>query len=207
MKITIYTITECQYSTQEKDYLKAHNLQFEEKNLEANRDFLTEMMAVSNNFAGTPVTKIEKDDGQIIILKGFTQDEFDKALGFVPVTKPIPTPEKPIEEISSSPVPPSPVVPTPPQPDKITSPSIPPMPQTAPNTIPSPLPPIETPPVTVQPIAPPQAPVTQAQSAVQPDDHLNSILNNLQQKAAEPIAPTPTQPPVVANVPNIPDFT
>lgn len=81
MKITVYTITDCKFSQAEKTYLQGKNLQFEEKNLETNREFLTEMLSVSNNFAGTPVTKIEKDDGQVIVLKGFTQDEFDKALG------------------------------------------------------------------------------------------------------------------------------
>ncbi len=82
MKITVYTITDCYFSTQEKEYLKGHNLPIEEKNLEQNREWLTEMLTISNNFAGTPVTKIEKDDGTIVVLKGFTQDEFDEALGF-----------------------------------------------------------------------------------------------------------------------------
>jgi len=82
MKITIYTVPECEFSKKEKEYLKSKNLQFEEKNLEANKDFLTEMLAVSDNFAGTPVTKLEKDDGQSVVLKGFTQSEFDDALGF-----------------------------------------------------------------------------------------------------------------------------
>ena len=81
MKITIYTINDCQYSKAEKDYLLAHNLPFEEKNLETNKEYLTEMLALANNFAGTPVTKIEKDDGQISILKGFTKEEFDKLTG------------------------------------------------------------------------------------------------------------------------------
>lgn len=111
MKITIYTITDCQFSKQEKDYLKSHNLAFEEKNLETNHEFLTEMLNISNNFAGTPVTVIEKDivasggktptdqaskpeekksesgditkkDEKRVILKGFTVEEFDLALGF-----------------------------------------------------------------------------------------------------------------------------
>lgn len=82
MKITMYTISDCYFSKQEKDYLGSHNLQFEEKNLEENRDFLTEMLTISNNFAGTPVTKIEKDDGSIVVLKGFTKDEFDQTFGF-----------------------------------------------------------------------------------------------------------------------------
>lgn len=81
MKITIYTIPDCQFSKSEKEYLASKNLSYEEKNLESNRDFLTEMLTVSNNFAGTPVTKMEKDDGQIVVLKGFTKEEFDKELG------------------------------------------------------------------------------------------------------------------------------
>lgn len=81
MKITVYTTTDCQYSKQEKDYLAANNLQYEEKNLETNKEFLTEMLAVSNNFSGTPVTRVEKDDGAIVVLKGFTKEEFDAAFG------------------------------------------------------------------------------------------------------------------------------
>ncbi len=82
MKITIYTITDCQFSKAEKNYLKANNLPYEEKNLETNKEFLTEMLAVSNNFAGTPVTRVEKDDGTIRVFKGFTKEEFDEFFGF-----------------------------------------------------------------------------------------------------------------------------
>ena len=35
------------------------------------------MLSISNNFAGTPVTKIDTDDGQSTVLKGFTQSDFD----------------------------------------------------------------------------------------------------------------------------------
>jgi len=82
MKITIYTVNNCDFSKAEKEYLKAHNQAFDEKNLETNKEFLTEMLTLSNNFTGTPVTKVEKDDGQISILKGFTKEEFDKAMGY-----------------------------------------------------------------------------------------------------------------------------
>src|SRR3989338_10845560 len=82
MKVTIYTVSDCKFSQAEKEYLKSINTSFEEKNLESNREYLTEMLNLSNNFAGTPVTKIEKDDGQIAVLKGFTKEEFDTALGF-----------------------------------------------------------------------------------------------------------------------------
>src|SRR3989339_1642504 len=82
MKITIYTIKDCAFSKQEKEYLNTNKLVFEEKDLEINKDFLTEMLAVSNNFAGTPVTRVEKDDGSIAVLKGFTKEEFDTTFGF-----------------------------------------------------------------------------------------------------------------------------
>jgi glutaredoxin len=84
MKITVYTISDCQFSKQEKEFLQKNNLPFEEKNLETNKDFLTEMLAVSNNFAGTPVTKIDKDDGTSVVLKGFTQAEFENELNIQP---------------------------------------------------------------------------------------------------------------------------
>jgi len=137
MKITVYTIPDCQFSRQEKEYLASHTLMYDEKNLEANKEFLTEMLAISSNFAGTPVTKIEKDDGQITVLKGFTKEEFDRELGFeakpaeVPVA-PIPVVETPPASVDnplnsvlntleqkSEPapvVPPTPIPPTPPTP-------------------------------------------------------------------------------------------
>ncbi len=83
MKITLYTIKDCAFSKQEKEYLNTNKLVFEEKDLETNKDFLTEMLAISNNFAGTPVTRVEKDDGTIAVLKGFTKEEFDTTFGLV----------------------------------------------------------------------------------------------------------------------------
>ncbi len=107
MKITLYTITDCEFSREEKEYLASHQLQFEEKNLETNKEFLTEMLAVSNNFAGTPVTKIEKDDGQIVVLKGFTKDEFDKVLAFQQTQ---PQPPQPTNNQPTNPSPTTPPV-------------------------------------------------------------------------------------------------
>lgn len=132
MKITVYTITECQFSKQEKEYLSSHGLQFEEKNVSANREFLTEMLTVGSNFAGTPVTKIDTDDGKTVVLKGFTKEEFDKALGFTettPVVAKVPetvapaqtqvaptaTAEVPVAPVSTQPVP-APVEPVAPAP-------------------------------------------------------------------------------------------
>ncbi len=108
MKITVYTITNCPFSQKEKEYLKQHNLPFEEKNLEEKKEWLEEMLAVSNNFAGTPVTKIEKDDGTTIVLKGFTPEEFDKVLQSKPTEseeKATPQPPTPAPVQQSTPKP------------------------------------------------------------------------------------------------------
>ena len=109
MKITVYTISDCQFSKQEKEYLGTNKLVYEEKNLETNKDFLTEMLAVSNNFAGTPVTRVEKDDGSIAVLKGFTKAEFDTTFGFSAEVKPPVEaevkPASPAEAVAPAPVP------------------------------------------------------------------------------------------------------
>ena len=166
---------------------------FEEKNLEQNKEFLTEMLAVSNNFAGTPVTKIEKDDGQISILKGFTKEEFDQALGFSQPTAqtaaaattpgdtstPTPVPVTPTPDPITIPTPPSPV--TPPEPTTIppmgdispvpTEPEKPTEPAVAPTTSTQPEASQVTPPATTAP-APPAASTN--------DPQLASILTDLQ---------------------------
>ena len=108
MKITIYTINDCKFSQAEKEYLKNNNIPFEEKNLETNRDYLTEMLKVSDHFAGTPVTKVEKDGGEIMILKGFTQDEFAKALNLSPSAVVVPNAETDASQTASTPTPPLP---------------------------------------------------------------------------------------------------
>jgi glutaredoxin len=126
MKITLYTITGCIFSKQEKEYLSSHQLTFEEKNLEINREFLTEMLAVSNNFAGTPVTRIEKDDGQIAVLKGFTKEEFDKLFGFTQESV------KPVEAVPTPAAVPAPPVEPP-------APAAPPAPSTSQAPAPDPL--------------------------------------------------------------------
>jgi glutaredoxin-like protein NrdH len=128
MKITIYTITDCQFSKQEKEYLSAHGIAFEEKNLETNREFLTEMLAVGSNFAGTPVTKIEKDDGQIAVLKGFTAAEFDKTLGIAAAPSATPVEQPPVAQASAPPV----VETAPVAPAPVAPPVVAPQPEVAP---------------------------------------------------------------------------
>ncbi len=189
MKITVYTITDCQFSKQEKEYLSLHQLQYEERNLETNKEFLTEMLAVSNNFAGTPVTKIEKDDGKIEVLKGFTKDEFDKALGLAPIG------ETPKEEGGAKKAEPAkPVV----EPAESKAESQKP---TEEKVVPPP-PPLEpvTKPVDTQPATP--------QQPTPANDPLNSILNDLQAKSSSQATPADSTKPAdtTPSAPTIPDF-
>lgn len=220
MKITVYTITDCQFSKQEKEYLVTNKLAYEEKNLETNKDWLTEMLAVSNNFAGTPVTKIDKDDGQIVVLKGFTKDEFDKALGLTP----------PADTNPTAPGVPNPsTLPTDPAQKKPADQQLPPLGDapdpnvkptnqggvisqpvpTAPVNIPPQVPvqaPAPIPPPTNAPLNPPPAPVA--------PDPLASVLSDLETKVNEvppanqvnqAVPPAPTQQQTGA-LPTIPDF-
>lgn len=82
MKITVYTIPDCPFCKQTKDYLTAKGLPFDEKDVLNNKDFLAEMLQKSQNFAGVPFTLIE-DGGASTPLKGFTASEFDEALSKV----------------------------------------------------------------------------------------------------------------------------
>jgi len=131
MKITVYTTKDCAFSKQEKEYLNTNKLVFEEKDLETNKDFLTEMLAISNNFAGTPVTRVEKDDGTIAVLKGFTKEEFDTTFGLTPT--PVPTdvasPESQAKagstappQVNDTPITPPPVVEPPVETPAVTTP-------------------------------------------------------------------------------------
>jgi len=185
MKITVYTVSDCQFSKAEKEYLQSHNLPYEEKNLEQNREWLTEMLAVSNNFAGTPVTKIEKDDGKIEVLKGFTQEEFDQVLGFKK--------EEPTTQNSAG---------TPVGPPVIESS---PMQSQTPQPTQSTTPPPQTPPPAQSTTPPPTNPIP---TSNQPNDPLASVLSDLEQKAnPNQVTQTPSSPPsAAANIPNIPDF-
>ena len=85
---------------------------------------------ISNNFAGTPVTRVEKDDGTIAVLKGFTKEEFDKTFGLASPelkaeagsTVPPPvndTPTQPVEAVAPAPIPVEPTIsPEPPKADE-----------------------------------------------------------------------------------------
>jgi len=184
MKITIYTISGCPFSKEEKEYLQSKSIAFEEKNLETNREYLTEMLAASNNFAGTPVTKIEKDDGQVVVVKGFDKDELQKLM----------TPAVQMQQPDEPAQPQAPQQTPPPQP------SVPPAPQ------PTPTPPPPTPPTTPEPETPsmpemPPVPTPPTQQTGANDDALSAILKDLQSKASQNSVPQTDD-----NLPNIPAF-
>lgn len=83
--ITIYTITDCQYCKAEKEFLKSKGLEFTEKNVETDEESLKEMLSAGENFAGVPVTMLEGPTGQKVVVKGFTQTDFEeemKKVGF-----------------------------------------------------------------------------------------------------------------------------
>lgn len=183
MKITVYTITECQFSKQEKEYLQSHGVQFEEKNVSSNREFLTEMLAVGSNFAGTPVTKIDTDDGKTVVLKGFTKEEFDKTLGFET----------------------QPAAPTAAQPVAAAAPQAPAVTDTQP-TGPTVATPADMPP-TPEPVAPVQPTVDPAMASI-----LSNLEQQVQEPVPQaPVAAVPPQqppqpiPPPGAPQPTIPD--
>lgn len=185
MKVTIYTINDCKFSQAEKDYLKTNGIAFEEKNVEQNRDFLTEMLGISENFAGTPVTKIEKDDGMTNVLKGFTQEEFDKELGIITAPDVLPpTPPMPSEEMSVPAPTPEPA-PLDVEPISLSDNST--IPAVDTQTTPISLSDIPEKPNTIDTSSTPPAIVNVEQAA--PADQLNSVLENLQNQVNTPVAP------------------
>lgn len=189
MKVTIYTINDCTFSQKEKEYLNANNIVFEEKNLETNRDYLTEMLKVSDNFAGTPVTKIEKDGGEIMVLKGFTPDEFAKALGLTSSAEVVPPAEEAQQETtpqaSSTPTPPTeqPPAPMTPLPPESTAPK-------ATDELDMTIESLSEPTVSIESPASPVPPMPQqppAQTTVQPD------MNVVAQEPETPVNPLENQ--------------
>ena len=217
MKITIYTIKDCAFSKQEKEYLNANKLGFEEKDLETNKSFLTEMLAISNNFAGTPVTRIEKDDGTISVLKGFTKEEFDTTLGLVASpTTPTVAPSAEPGKVNDTPITAPPVS------------EVPSAETVSPAPVPADLPPVETPVTTTPDLsADLSSKVSTTEEASAKVDPLKSVMDDLQSKSqptepiAQPVEPTVTentqpisppadQPsatePLPPNAPTIPDF-
>jgi len=73
-KVTIYSTSVCPWCHKAKDFLKANNIEFEDKDVSSNEEALNEMVEKSGQ-RGVPVLDI---DGEIII--GFDQEAIKKAL-------------------------------------------------------------------------------------------------------------------------------
>lgn len=61
-KVTVYTSNTCPYCTMAKDYLKEREVDFEEKNVQTDKEARSELMAMG--YTGVPVICI--DDEQIV---------------------------------------------------------------------------------------------------------------------------------------------
>ena len=212
MKVVIYTQNNCQFTPQEKTYLTSKGVTFEERNVETNKTFLDEMMKLGSNFAGTPVTQITKDDGTTAVLKGFTQTEFDAALGGAPVavanadmnvpaapTNPVQTPPAPTPTPAPEPTPAPMPAPEPVQPPAPAEPpmqaanadmTMPQAPTDQPVTPPAPDPVVPTvpEPIPTPTPAPEPAPMPTTSDVVPPtqtaSNPLDAILADLQQKVS-----------------------
>jgi len=193
MKITIYTVPDCPFSKQEKEYLRRHNLPFEERELGADKAHLTEMLAISNNFAGTPVTKIEKDDGKITVLKGFTKEEFDRELNLSSPEEVSPTPPAD-QPIAKKEVPSSVPAPTPPE-----------TPSPTPTTTPPPAPVVSPPQPVSQTETPSPAEKPPTEANLDDDPQVNDLLSQLKQKSSlPPTAPDSNPQPPTSSPPASP---
>lgn len=62
-KVIVYTKNDCPWCVKVEDFLKQNNIQFEERNAQANPEFAKEVVAKSGG-AAVPVTDI---DGTIIL--------------------------------------------------------------------------------------------------------------------------------------------
>ena len=74
MNVKIYTATGCPRCKKTKDYLKEHNIDFEEINVSNNQDRVKELQEISGKMS-TPTLVI---DGEVIV--DFDQEKIRKAL-------------------------------------------------------------------------------------------------------------------------------
>ena len=72
-KVKVYTSNTCPYCTMAKEYLKDRNIEFEEKNVQTDKEARSELMDMG--YTGVPVIII---DGQEIV--GFDKAKLDTIL-------------------------------------------------------------------------------------------------------------------------------
>ena len=134
--VVVYTIETCPFCKAEKEYLQSKNITFTEKRVDTDEAALKEMLAVSDNFAGVPVTVLNTEKEKRVV-KGFTQSDFEEELrtvGLLHEAAPAPiAAETPAAEPTPAPQP------VPPAPAPLNGmPEVPAVPPVAPVTPPQP---------------------------------------------------------------------
>ncbi len=214
MNVTLYTISDAEsdFCKQAKDFLNAHNIPFENKDVEHDRTALSAMLAVSENFSGVPVMVVGEGADQKVV-KGFTPQEFEQALGLSAQSEPA---------VSMPPVQEMPVAPTPwpaeeqkidqniAQVDQYASmpaaapvmPPVEPVASVEPVTVPAaPEEPVVAEPMaTPEPAAPAAPPLTPPTDASH-DDDLKGIMDTLSQNGMQTTPPASMEPTAVVAEP------
>ncbi|NTV90841.1 MAG: NrdH-redoxin [Clostridiales bacterium] len=75
MNVTIYTMPECEHCKEAKEYLKANDIEYIEKDVFRNKENAREMIEKS----GRKVIPVIDIDGNIVV--GFEQDQIEQLLG------------------------------------------------------------------------------------------------------------------------------
>ncbi len=81
MKTVIYTTTTCPYCKMLKDYLKEHNVEYEEKLVDQDAEARDEMMEKTEGYLGVPYTIITKEDGNTLSVLGFDKRKINEIFG------------------------------------------------------------------------------------------------------------------------------
>jgi glutaredoxin len=76
-RVIIYTQETCPPCFAEKEWLKANDIEFEERDIRKNQSYMKEVMDLGAS--ATPVTIINSEDGKQVIM-GFKEDELSALL-------------------------------------------------------------------------------------------------------------------------------
>ncbi len=79
MKVIIYTQTTCGPCHEEKLWLANQGISFEDRDIRSNDTYFNE--AIQLGAHATPVTLIEKENGERSVVHGFDKDALKEALG------------------------------------------------------------------------------------------------------------------------------
>lgn len=78
-KVIVYTQPTCAPCQEEKAWLNAQGVTFEDRNIRANETYFQEAIALKAS--STPVTLIEEENGERTVVYGFDKEKLAAALG------------------------------------------------------------------------------------------------------------------------------